>query len=509
VKLCLGVLAVASTLAIVACQTPQNGKPGADGVNGIPGHEGPAAESPSSSVAINLIEPRVGLVDRTVDVTVSLDGKIDIGKATADFGDGVTVKKIGRNGNALVATLEIAPTAKLGKHDVMVSFQNEAGLEEQLLARNAFVVAVPLYSKLAGGKAEQGGLVRLAISNRDKIWFNTDKFTLFPLSKKGDASLVALAHQGFTATDGTVIFLGDPLAKTGPLGFLGFNDPDDDNSASYLTEPDAVSVASRAPTPLIAGTPIEKTFANDLETGLYSAEATPGAASEGVLVDAWAKVPTGSTMSPMILAYPKSGMAADLIGQGKNDPGYPSFGIPATEARVAFPVMGATASTSYFVVVDANLGHGPTTKLSLSYNATRGTLVAEKPIDHATGATAQNIGSLPNTTTAVAARIINGELKAADEVDVYKFSGLSATLSTDMLVSVISDAEVTISVDTVPTFDGPNLVEIHQGGSAGMGTTSEWVGAERYIRVTAKPDAGKPTGKYSLGVKRIATVSTR
>ncbi|MDF2696696.1 MAG: hypothetical protein K0S65_5079, partial [Labilithrix sp.] len=354
-------------------------------------------------------------------------------------------------------------------------------------------------------KAEQGGLVRLDIANRDKIWFDTENFTLFPLAGQTDASLIGLAYQNFTATDGSVVFLGDPLAKTGALGFLGFNNPNDENSASYLTAGDAVTVATRQPVELTSGTLFDKTFENELETGFFSANLAP-AAKEGLLVEAWAQVPADSTMTPLILAYPKSGSAADLLDQGQSDPGFPMFGLPPTEARVAYPV--AEATKAFFVVLDAGLGHGPTTKVSLAYSAVRAQIFAEKPEAHATGETAQNLGSLPGTTTAIPGRLINGELTAADEVDVYRFSGLSQTNTTDMLVSVVSDSDVIVRVDTVPTFDSEQLIEITQGGKAGMGVTTDFVGKDRYLQVVALPDGGKPTGKYTLGIKRLAQAIT-
>lgn|GEM_PF-2062828 len=486
--------AAMSVIAALGC-SGSAGKPGADGQPGGPGANGPSAEA-AQAVAINLVEPRVGLLARRLDVTVSTDGSLDLADASLDFGDGVKVVELAPRGKSLVATIEIAPDAKLGKHDVVLEAAGQT-----LTAKHGFVVAVHLDAKVSGGKAEQGGLVRLDISNRDAIWFDPESFALFPLAGQKDPSLVGLAYQGFTATDGSVVFLGDPLAKTGPLGFLGFNDPNDENSPSFLTEMDAVTVAARKPIELVSGTPIDTTFEKELETGLFVADLAP-IAKEGLLVEAWAHVPSDSTMSPMILAYPKSGTVADLLDQGIRDPGFPVFGIPATEARVAYPV--TEASKAYFVVVDTGLAHGPSVKTTLSYSAVRAQIFAEKPEAHATGETAQNIGSLPGAATTTPGRVIGGELTEEGEVDVYRFSGLSAVNATDMLVSIISESNVVVRVDTVPTFDSENLVEITQGGKAGMGVTSSFVGQNRYIQVTAAPDGNKPTGKYTLGIKRLA-----
>jgi hypothetical protein len=340
--------------------------------------------------------------------------------------------------------------------------------------------------------------VRLDVSNRDKVWFDPDRFTMFPLVDAKVASLVPLAHQRFTATDGSVIFLGDPLAQLGPLGFLGINDPEDQFSASFLSAPDSVTVTARKPELLAAGS-LEKTFANELETGFYEADLQP-ALNEGLIVDLMAKDVADSTMKPMILAYPESGRVQDLIDQKQNDAGFPEFGIPAQAARVAYPVTAKTKG--FFIIFDAGLGFGPTTKLGLQYATTRAQILKERTTPHADGATAQNMGSLPGTTTSIPGRIINGELKAADEIDVYTSTGLSAVNVTDMQVSIITDANVLVRIDKVGTFDSPELVEFTAAAGAGSAITTGYVGPNRFIQV-APSGEGKATGKYSLGVKRL------
>ncbi len=483
--------------AILAAACGSDGKDGAPGNAGAPGTPGETPGATSAAVSINQVSPRVGLVDRTVQVTISFDGaRPKLEGATLDLGAGVKVVKTTVAGPSLVADLEIAPDAKLGAHDVEVKIPGA----QSIVASKGFHVAVPLDAKASGGKAEQGGLVRVDVSNRDKVWFDTENFLLLPLVDQKTPSLVALANQGFTATDGTVVLLGDPLAKTGALGFLGIDDPRDPDSVSFLSTLDAVSVAARTPVKLASGTPAEKTLAADLETAFYVADLAPGT-NEGLLVDAYAQAPEGSTMQPMILAYPASGSVADLLDQKVDDPGFPIFGIPATQARVVYPV--TTATKGYFVVLDANLAHGPTTKVSLDYSTVRAQILNEKADPHDTPETAQNLGSLPGTAATVPGRIVSGELKAAGESDYYKFSGLSGANTTDMLVSLTSDAEVLVRVDTEPTFDSDNLVEVTLGGKAGSAATAAMVGTTRYIQVTAVPDGNKQTGKYTLGFKRL------
>lgn len=488
-------MALAAVLAVACGGAGKDGAPGNPGTPGAPLDESPGTAS--AAVSINQVAPRVGLVDRTLEVTVSFDGpRPDLESASLDFGEGVKVAGTKVVGGALVAEIQIGAEAKLGAHDVTMKVSGA----EPVVADKAFHVAVPLEAKVGAGKAEQGGLVRVDVSNRDTVWFDTENFLLLPLVDQKTPSLVQLAAQGFTATDGSVILLGDPLAKPGALGFLGINDPANPDSASFLTDLDAVTVSARQPVALVSGTPVEETLASELQTAFYVANLAPNA-NEGLLVDAYATPAAGSTMQPMILAYPESGDIANMLDQKVEDPGFPFFGIPPTEARVAYPV--TTATKGYFILLDANLGFGPTTSVSLAYSAVRAQILKEKTAQHDSAATAQNLGSLPNTTTTIPGRIVTGELGADGENDYYKFTGLSGINTTDMLVSVTSDAEVLVRVDTEPTFDSDGLVEVMLGGKAGSGITAGMVGATRYIQVVASPDAGKQTGKYTLGFKRL------
>jgi hypothetical protein len=100
---------------------------------------------------------------------------------------------------------------------------------------------------------------------------------------------------------------------------------------------------------------------------------------------------------------------------------------------------------------------------------------------------------------------VTGEIKTTTEVDVYTFTGLSAANPTDMQISVTTDADLTVLVDTVSTFDSDALVTVALGGKAGSGTTTGFVGTTRFIKVVAADGAATPTGKYTIGFRRIVT----
>jgi hypothetical protein len=486
-----------SALLVAACA--QDGAPGAPGTAGPtvpPSSGGPGATASGSSAQINQVLPRVGLVDRTVQVAISFDGpRPELAGAEVDLGDGIEVADVRIEGGALQVELVIDANAPLGARDVSVK---PKGGGTAIVAKEAFRVAVPLAVTVGAGKAEQGGLVRVDISNNDKVRFDTENFLLLPLVDPKTPSMISLANQGFTATDGSVVLLGDPLAAPGALGFLGINNPEDAQSASFLSASDAVTLAARKPVALASGTPTEILLEKELSTAFFSADLAP-AANEGLVVEAFASPTDGSTMQPYMLAYPASGNAGDLIDDKMDDPGFPLFGIPATQARISYPVTKATKG--FFVVVDASLGHGATTKASLAYSAVRAKIVPEQETAHGTPAKAQGLGLLPAVAADVPGVVVEGELKEAEERDYYLFTGHSTTAAVDMLLSVTSDADVLVWIDTVPTFDSDALVELTLGGTAGSVATSGLVGKDRYIRVIA--DGQKTTGKYSLGIKRI------
>jgi hypothetical protein len=143
----------------------------------------------------------------------------------------------------------------------------------------------------------------------------------------------------------------------------------------------------------------------------------------------------------------------------------------------------------------------------MQYSTARATIINERAEPHGAADAAQGLGTLPAVDNDVPGRIVQGELKAAGETDVYTFTGLSGGNPTDMLVSLTADADVLVRIDTVPTFDSESLVEITLGGKAGSAETLEMKGTTRYIAVSATPDGNKQTGKYTLGVKRLPTAN--
>jgi hypothetical protein len=473
-----------AALAIVACGSGSDGTAGANGTNGDPGANANLATS------VNSIQPRVGLIGRKASVHVTFDGqKLAATPAKGDvkFGD-LTVTKVTAEGTGILVDLDIPDSHSLGPVDVTVTSGGA------ITAKGAFIVAAPLDVKVGGGKAEQGGLVQLDISNRDRTQFDTQNFVLEQQGTTASTgSLVMLGASGLTATDGSIFMLGDPLVQTGKAGFIGTNDPQNPESATYLSAADAVAVGARDPEALTAGTPVNKTLDQPLQTAYFTATATP-AANEGFLVDAHAITPAGSTLQPFVIGYPASGHAADLLDAKQDDPGFPAFGIPATEARIAFPVVGA-AQKSFFVVVDNSFGNSATTKLTFDYKTYRAALVAEQAGAH--DVTPQSLPALNLLSDAIPGLIVQGELTTANELDTYVINGLGAGTVIDLTVSMTADSpNIGALVDTVSTFDSNGAIQVQMGGKVGSGSTSGLKAAQRFLQV------GGAKGKYKLGIRR-------
>lgn len=476
-------LLLPAAIGVIACGSGSDGSAGANGANGDPG------ANLNLATSINSIEPRFGLLGRKTTVHVTFDGqKLAAAPTKKDVKFGaLTVSDVKAEGTGIAVDLDIPDSQALGPVDVTVTSGGA------IVAKGGFVVAAPIDVKVGAGKAEQGGVVRLDITNLDRTWFDTQNFVLAQSNASAAAgSLVQVGSSGLTATDGSIFMLGDPLVQTGPAGFVGTNNPQDPESATYLSAQDAVAIGARDPEAITAGTPANKTLDQPLQTAYFTATATPQA-NEGVLVDAHAVTPAGSTLKSLVVGYPASGRASDLLDAKQDDPGFPGF-IPPTEARIAFPVVGA-AQKSFFVVVDTSFGNSATTKLTFDYRAYRAALVAEGPGAHDT--TPQALPSLPQLADTLPGLIVQGELTTATELDTYSFSGLGAATAIDLVVSLTADdPKINVLVDTVDTFDSDAVTQVAMGGKVGSGSTVGMQAAQRFLQVSGAK------GKYKLGIRR-------
>lgn len=305
----LGLVGVAVLGAsVVAC----SGSDGAAGAKGDPGQPGPAGSgtsSGSSTPSVSGVTPSRAFVARTAEVTISGFGSTWSGTTTADFGAGVTVKKlVVASPTALLATIDISKTAATGPHDVTIT---DGATKEVYKA--AFHVDAPV-SLTTLGTVAQGSIVVAQVKEHDLS-------TPFDTTQTGDGlftpisypNLAATAGPGVTASVGTpslyaldLTMLIDVTAAAAAQTVNIASGPQGDTIDNPA--PNAFTIAARTPKALAAGTPATGTITKAYESELYTF--VPGATLS--VVDL-AATGAGTGAKPAIVLLPKSGKFADLI----------------------------------------------------------------------------------------------------------------------------------------------------------------------------------------------------
>lgn len=441
---------------------------------------------------ISEITPRIALAGQKLTVTIKIGGDPAGPGSDVQFGEGIDVIKAVEVPGGLAVDIAVEDTAVAGPRNVTV-LPDDAPL---LTALAGFRVGSAIEVAVADGKPEQGGLVRLNVTVKDGKTLAGATFGLEPVVDPGVPSLAQIARGTFTTTTGSVVMLGDPLAKTGLLSLFGMNNPSDDNSDAFFAS-DALTVAARAPVPLTSGAASDVTLSAPLQTAFYSVDLAP-AGGEGLLVDAYARKPGGSTLDPVVYGYGASGSSEDLLDMKRDIPF--SAGVNTEQqARIAYPV--TTATKGFFTVLDRNLVSAATSTLSFDYKTYRASIIAETAAPHGISAK-QDIGALPLMNDAVPGRIITGNLSAAGEIDAYQFTVPVGAPFRNVQVSVVSEAEVDIIIDHVPNFDD-DTTTFSNLDRATSGLTADFPDSNRYIRISATPSATKLTGKYTLGIRVV------
>ncbi len=395
----------------MAC-TGSQGATGPAGAAGGPGAPGPAGPPGSGAAAptAGLVTPGLGLLGRTLDVTVAGEGLGFSSKTppTFDFGANVMVMNVQVvDPDSAIATVQIAATAVIGPRDV--TFMAGGAM---LTASKAFDVEPPLDASIAQimgqplGQAQQGNLAGVAIHNRDTA--NALDANVQYLDK-GSVVLQALDQ---TSSDLSAAVLFDPLAPTGPLQVTLAN-PALDGSAglTFLSDPAALTVTARTPTDLTAGTAKDDAIATFFSTNVYKL-ATTGA----VLVSLSTTSDATAPIVPRMRVYGADGLSDQLL----DDVGGPGlFGnSPATDL---FPLTATT--TLYAILLDGSFGGGAGYSYTLTPTLTPVSNVITAPATaHGTPATApdETASCIPGPC------IISGMLSAAGQTDAYAIT-LGAT----------------------------------------------------------------------------------
>jgi hypothetical protein len=431
------------------------------------------------------ITPRTALLGQKLTVTIMIGGDKPGPGSDVSFGPGIDVIKAVEVAGGLAVDIIVEADAASGTRDVTVAPDDAPPLS----APKGFTVASAMDVTIAAGKAEQGGLVRVGVATKDGRKLAPATFEIDALHDTGVPTLFQIARGVFTDTTGSVIMLGDPLAKLGPQSLLGTNDPTDPQSPAFFAE-NAITTTARAAVPLVSGVPSNMTLAAALETAFYSVDLTPQA-NEGLLVDGHAQLPGGSTMKPVVYGYPASGKLDDILDVKQEAAG--------AQPRVAYPVTAATKG--FFVVFDKDFTNAATTTLTFDFRSYRATIAPEQAGAHDVAAP-QNLGALPAGGDAVPGRIVTGSLDTPGEIDAYVLSGFPAGVR-DIQISLVSDAEVDIIVDHVAGFNDDPTTFSNTDRAASGTTTNFQVDPNRYIQVTATNGATRKLGKYVLGIRAV------
>ncbi|MBX3189936.1 MAG: hypothetical protein KF819_23115 [Labilithrix sp.] len=450
-----------------------------DGAKGPPGEAGqPAPVTPAQlGESVSLVSPSFGVIARKAQVTIAVDAYKLI-DPTVDFG-GAGVKVRGLeivNDASIIADLEIAAEATLGARDVIVSDEGK-----RIVATAAFKVVPALETVISGGAAAQGGLVRVDLKNRDRIPLAPFSFQIAP-AKATTGTLGVLARGYLTATDGQFVFIADPRAVTGPLQLVGVNDPDDPDSATFLSAPDALTVGERSALPITPGTPRSDVLAAELATGFFRYP-SPANAIVDVRVSA-----LGDRIAPVLDVMPPAGtLASEYDYRAPNRPGPLAY------------VNGAAPSLGDFVIVsDASFGGGMPAdyKYTLAVTVAPGAVVAESATPHPAAAP-QDLGLLPAADAATPSVIVNGEIVTGDTADVYRVDagGTSrvqvVAMSTANLAMRFHPTDPTCPAQTSRSFD----IEIRSDA-----VESEANVGVGYVCVLP---SGGGKGKYTIAARRL------
>lgn len=479
--------------ALLAACSGADGANGQDGAPGAPGDKG-LAEGSGAEASVSLVTPSKGILDREVEVQIGGSAtKFEEG-AKPDFGPGIDVLEVVRSSPTLVtARLKIAPTAKVGPRTVKIG---------SLTAENAFSVIPAIEVKGANAKAPtvaQGGLVELSIENNDTKAFDPQTFTL-----DGGKGLMDLGSQASGPQSASGFLLAAPLAPAGKSQLTGSNlGPDGKPRVTFLSAPDAFEVTARAASPFNLDQAAEQTFGG-LETKLFKLTT---AASTSAIVDYRIEVGANGTAVPVAFVFGTTGLVDDQVGRvlPAQNPFTGEFNPPPYDLHVTLPIVGAAKAVDHYVVL-ADISRTSGAKATITASRVNATAEVESAAAHGPDAP-QVLGAISTTD----GRVVSAELKAADELDVYKLS-VGATDKIQLTAQSDADLEIVLTKD-------PSVIEDPQGTPApqrkvlgyfypGGKMSAQKVVAnpgvtEIYAVVQSDVQGTTKTGKYTLGARKL------
>jgi len=203
--------------------------------------------------------------------------------------------------------------------------------------------------------------------------------------------------------------------------------------------------------------------------------------------------PVGSSIQPVTLAYPASGVFDDLILFAAPQQGL--FGTsPAPD--VVFGT-GSAKATSYYVVFDSAFGGGGSADYgyTLAVTVTPATGVTEQSMPHATDSTAQAL-------TPGSGLVVTGTFSAPGEIDVYSFTG-AANDTWELSYTESPSSFLLVGLDAGGLPDQNNPLAAMQATAPSHSTSNN--GAENQITLPGDAGTGFIPGTYYIAVVASTT----
>lgn len=466
------------SLALVACGAVD----GAPGTQGEQGPQGPPGVGVQPSIATIL--PRTLVLGHDADIVVLGSLTSFTGKETLDFGAGVKVTNVTPiSASALGAHVHVEKTAATGPRDLNV--------DGKVAAKVANVVP-GIDLSVTGGAATQGGVLELRAADLDPSqFFNQPHFL------GGPAIDIAATTQGVTEVRYVSVIA--PSTPAGPaqadLGNFGAGNllP----LYEFFSEPSALNVSARAPTPLAIGAALTgQSVVKAYDSDLYSVT-TDGTAQ---VVTVTTTADNGSPMYPFATVFGATGLADSYLTNTL--PAYLYY-LSGT-STVTAPVL-AMPDTYYFSIADAKMRGGAGFGFKVSATSLPATVVPEQAMPHGQSAP-QSLGNWTNPM------IITGTL-TGDDLDAYMFAVAPPYLVYPKTYEVTIRSDID-NLEVGFALDGTALATTYISGAsitpAAAPTVQKRLVSSQYaypyskwfvVRSGSATGARTPVGSYTISIR--------
>ncbi|HVJ97851.1 MAG TPA: hypothetical protein VNC41_13555, partial [Acidimicrobiia bacterium] len=401
------------------------------------------------------------------------------------FGSEVFVSNVQvLNDRTVAATIQPTKNAATGFRDATIRTK-----KKELVATKAFEVRGQLSVSVVSGSVTQGGRARLVVTNEDGAF---DPATVRVFIGDGtefiDASMKPLATKGASALAFDALF---DVGAVGPIQIGAGNfavDPGGSADAYFFSAPDALKVAKRTPTPVVAGTPlVDQTVDEDMGTLVYTVAGTVGS-----MIDLTVEG-TGAGSQPCYWLTSRSGKARELLkteGVGTN--------VNIGTARTLIPFSSATGDLS-LVVGDAKGRSGDAADIGWKVQATAvtATAVPEQSGTHSTAAPQEITAASGESFVVSGTAFFDPAAETADD-DVYAVEYPAATKLHLSVIHRLPLGKVQIATDANFTQNVTTMAAVGEGDTWLSEVTTPGSSKAWYIRV----EGGEwYTTSYALGVR--------